>query len=36
METRARYILVGIFTLLSLAAALGFILWLAKVQIDRV
>jgi phospholipid/cholesterol/gamma-HCH transport system substrate-binding protein len=35
METRARYILVGIFTLLSLAAALGFILWLAKVQIDR-
>jgi phospholipid/cholesterol/gamma-HCH transport system substrate-binding protein len=35
METRARYILVGIFTLLSLVAALGFILWLAKVQIDR-
>jgi phospholipid/cholesterol/gamma-HCH transport system substrate-binding protein len=35
METRARYILVGIFTLLSLTAALGFILWLAKVQIDR-
>lgn len=35
METRARYVLVGIFTLLSLLAALGFILWLAKVQIDR-
>lgn len=35
METRARYILVGLFTLLSLAAALGVILWLAKVQIDR-
>ncbi len=35
METRARYILVGAFTLLSLVAALGFILWLAKVQIDR-
>jgi phospholipid/cholesterol/gamma-HCH transport system substrate-binding protein len=35
METRARYILVGAFTLLSFVAALGFILWLAKVQIDR-
>ena len=35
METRARYILVGTFTLFSLLAALGFILWLAKVEIDR-
>jgi phospholipid/cholesterol/gamma-HCH transport system substrate-binding protein len=35
METRARYILVGVFTLLSLLAGLGFTLWLAKVQIDR-
>jgi phospholipid/cholesterol/gamma-HCH transport system substrate-binding protein len=35
METRARYLLVGIFTLVAFAAALGFILWLAKVQIDR-
>ncbi len=35
METRARYVLVGLFTLLSVLAALGFILWLAKVQIDR-
>jgi len=35
METRARYILVGVFTLLGLLAALGFILWLAKVQLDR-
>ena len=35
METRARYILVGAFTLFSLLAALGFILWLAKVQLDR-
>lgn len=35
METRARYMMVGLFTLLSLAAALGVILWLAKVQIDR-
>ncbi|MDO9525390.1 MAG: MlaD family protein [Gemmobacter sp.] len=35
METRARYILIGAFTLLSLLAALGFIIWLAKVQLDR-
>jgi phospholipid/cholesterol/gamma-HCH transport system substrate-binding protein len=35
METRARYILVGAFTLLSLVAALGFLLWLARVQINR-
>jgi len=35
METRARYVLVGVFTLISLLAALGFMLWLAKVQIDR-
>lgn len=35
METRARYVLVGLFTLFSLLAALGFMLWLAKVQIDR-
>lgn len=35
METRARYILVGAFTLLSLLAALGFLLWLARVQINR-
>lgn len=35
METRARYVLVGLFTLLSLLGALGFILWLAKVEIDR-
>jgi len=35
METRARYILVGLFTLFSLLAGLGFILWLAKVQLDR-
>lgn len=35
METRARYVLVGVFTLLSFLAALGFTLWLAKVQVDR-
>lgn len=35
METRARYILVGVFTLFGMLAALGFVLWLAKVQLDR-
>ena len=35
METRARFILVGVFTIVGLLAMLGFILWLAKVQIDR-
>jgi phospholipid/cholesterol/gamma-HCH transport system substrate-binding protein len=35
METRARYILVGAFTLAAFLAALGFLLWLARVQIDR-
>ena len=35
METRARYILVGAFTLFSVLAALGFLLWLARVQINR-
>lgn len=35
METRARYILVGAFTLLSLVAAMGFLLWLARVQVNR-
>lgn len=35
METRARFILVGVVTIFGVLAALGFILWLAKVQIDR-
>ncbi|MGP3696468.1 MlaD family protein [Rhodobacter sp. NSM] len=35
METRARFILIGLFTLLSVLATLGFLLWLAKVQLDR-
>lgn len=35
METRANYILIGAFTLLSLLGALGLFLWLAKVEIDR-
>ena len=35
METRARFILVGVFTIVGLLAMLGFILWLSKVQLDR-
>ncbi|SDF59110.1 phospholipid/cholesterol/gamma-HCH transport system substrate-binding protein [Salipiger thiooxidans] len=35
METRARYLLVGLFTIVGLVAVMGFTLWLAKVQIDR-
>lgn len=35
METRARYVLVGVFTLVGFLAVLGFTLWLAKVQVDR-
>ncbi len=30
METRAHHVLIGIFTLLVVTAALGFVLWLAK------
>ncbi|MCO8146662.1 MlaD family protein [Rhodovulum tesquicola] len=35
METRARFVLMGLVTILGLLAGLGFVLWLAKVQIDR-
>ncbi len=35
METNARYILVGTFTLAAMAALLGFLLWLAQVEINR-
>jgi phospholipid/cholesterol/gamma-HCH transport system substrate-binding protein len=35
METNARYILVGAFTLGSIAALLAFLLWLARVEISR-
>jgi phospholipid/cholesterol/gamma-HCH transport system substrate-binding protein len=35
METRARFVVIGLFTIVGLLAGLGFILWLAKVQIDR-
>ncbi len=36
METKASYVLVGAFTLLAIAFGLGFFIWLAKVQVDRV
>lgn len=35
METRARFVLIGVFTLVGFLGTLGFVLWLAKVQIDR-
>lgn len=35
METKANYVLIGLFTLLVIVAGLGFFLWLAKVQIDK-
>lgn len=36
METKASYVVVGVFTLLVIVLGLGFFVWLAKVQIDRV
>lgn len=35
METRANFILIGVFTLLAIIGTLGFFIWLASVQIDR-
>lgn len=35
METRARFVLIGLFTIAGFLGALGFVLWLAKVQLDR-
>ncbi|WP_439154286.1 MlaD family protein [Yoonia sp.] len=35
METRAHFILVGLFTILGILGGLGFFIWLASVQIDR-
>lgn len=35
METRANFILIGVFTLLAIVGTLGFLIWLASVQIDR-
>jgi len=35
METRANHVLIGAFTLAVIAAAFGFVLWLAKNEIDQ-
>lgn len=35
METRANHVLIGTFTVAVLLGALGFALWLAKIEIDR-
>ncbi|MBE0412984.1 MlaD family protein [Yoonia sp.] len=35
METRAHFVLVGLFTILGILGGLGFFIWLASVQIDR-
>jgi len=35
METKANYVLIGLFTLLGAAGALALLLWLAKVEVDR-
>ena len=35
METRANHLLIGIFVLIFVVAAFSFVLWLAKLDIDR-
>ncbi|MFK7869242.1 MAG: MlaD family protein [Roseobacter sp.] len=35
METKANYLIIGILTLVGLAASLVFVLWLAKVEVER-
>ncbi|SEK90168.1 phospholipid/cholesterol/gamma-HCH transport system substrate-binding protein [Roseivivax marinus] len=35
METRANYVLIGAFTLAGIAAIAGFVLWFARVELDR-
>ncbi len=35
METRAHFIIIGLFTILGILGGLGFFLWLGSVQIDR-
>lgn len=35
METRANYLLIGAFTLAGLLGILGFVLWFARLQLDR-
>ena len=35
VETRANYLLIGAFTLVGIIGAFAFLLWLAKVEVDR-
>ena len=35
METKANYVLIGLFTLAGIIGALGFLLWFAKVEVDK-
>ncbi len=35
METRANFVLIGVFTLLGVLGGFGFFIWLAKVQVDQ-
>lgn len=35
METRANYILIGVFTLAAILGTLGFFVWLASVQVNK-
>ena len=35
METRANFVLIGVFTLFGILGSFGFFLWLAKVEVDR-
>ena len=35
METRANYILIGVFTLFAILGTLGFFIWLASVQVNK-
>lgn len=35
METKANYVLIGLFTLGGIIGALGLLLWFAKVEVDR-
>ena len=35
METKANYVLIGVFTLLGMMGAIGLLLWFAKIEVDR-
>jgi phospholipid/cholesterol/gamma-HCH transport system substrate-binding protein len=35
VETRANYVMVGSFVLIAIAALMGFVLWLARSELNR-